>query len=119
MPFVRLGLMNPQFFRATPRAAGRGRGYHIDAILRHSSAQRLQASAHRWQCSASCFAHSAAHASQTSAQIPQMRFIWLEPRLMYAAAAQQIWAQSMHIRAHSGMFSPMHALPQCSHSCAH
>jgi hypothetical protein len=37
---------------------------------------------------------------------------------MKLAAVQQIAAQSMHILAHIGRFSSMHALPQCSHSCA-
>jgi hypothetical protein len=88
------------------------------AMRRHSSAQRRQASAQRWQCSFLCLAHSAAQSSQMPAQSPQTAFMCEDPRLMKLPAVQQIAAQSMHILAHIGRFSSMHALPQCSHSSA-
>ncbi|CAN5244784.1 hypothetical protein BH18ACI2_BH18ACI2_26530 [soil metagenome] len=96
--------------------AGIADGYSAPT-LRHSSAHLRHASAQRLQCSLSCLAHSAAQASQISAQSAQS-FAWnFEPRLMKAAASQHASAQSMQRRAHSG-FSPRHPSPQCSHSCA-
>ena len=55
----------------------------------HSSAQWLQASAHSWQWSCSCFSHSTAQASQTSAQTRQSSAAKDEPRLMKAAAVDK------------------------------
>jgi len=87
-------------------------------IARHSAAHFLQAAAHSLQCSLSCLPHSAAQASQASAQRPQSLMCNGEPRLINATHIAQRSAQSMHSRAHSGIF-PKHALAQYSQLCVH
>lgn len=68
---------------------------HYAAILRHSSAHSLQASAHSRQCSVWCLPHSFAHCSQMSAQILQMSFALLLPKLINCAVEVQMAAHSM------------------------
>lgn len=93
------------------------------AICRHSSAQRSQASAQRWQCSVSCRRHSWPQASQMSAQMRQISVAKRESRDMYAAAMKQMAEQSRSRRMHSAIAetscSSRQAVAQCSHSCAH
>jgi hypothetical protein len=80
------------------------------AIFRHSTPQRRQASAHCWQWSMSCLAHSKAQASQTSAHSRHAAGAWSLPPAMKAAAKWQICAQSVS--------SPMHrAMAFTSGSC--
>src|SRR5687767_1900257 len=68
-------------------------GQAIAAILRHSSAQELQARAHSWQCAILCLAHSSAQAWQTSAQAVQTVLALSLARAITAAARAQICAQ--------------------------
>ena len=93
------------------------------AMRWHCSAHLRQASAQSWQCSASCFSHSAAQASQISAHSRHNSCAKREPRLMNAAAPKQASAQSRSSRMHSAILStsgsPRHASAQCSHICAH
>jgi hypothetical protein len=65
------------------------------AMLRHSSAQRRQASAQRWQWSCWCLAHSSPQAWHTSAQAAQIARAFSLPRAMAAAATAHSSAQSM------------------------
>lgn len=65
-----------------------GDGYNYQAaILLHSSAHRLQISAHSPQCSLSCLLHSAPQASHIAAQILQMSLALSLPKLISSAAA--------------------------------
>lgn len=76
----------------------RGVGVYFSqaAMLRHSCAQRRQATAHCRQCSMCwCRSHSCAHNSQICAQKAQKTLALSLARLMADAATSQAWAQSM------------------------
>lgn len=94
-------------------------GGHFPGMLRHSAAQRRHSVAHRWQWSNLCFSHSVPQASQISAQMRQMSATNFDPRLMYAAAAQQIAAQSRSSRMHSAIIPLLDSLKQASQQCSH
>ncbi len=106
--------------RWTPRSRQTNQAAAV-TIARHSRTHRWHASAQRRQASSSCFAHSAAQASQISAHSSHTLTAHAEPR------STRVW-QSLDIAAQSKQSCPhaaISALPMqqpyahASHACSH
>jgi hypothetical protein len=99
----------------------RAYAYSATPTLRHSSAQRLQASAQRRQCSDACFSHSSAQAVQISAQSWQTKSTNSLSRAINEAVKRQKSAQSMSCSMQVriiGLASLSQAIAQLSHASA-
>ena len=92
------------------------------AIARHVSAQRLQASAHSLQCVWACFAHSAAHMSHAFAQRTQISFIQAPSRAIDETHKRHISAHSkssaMQLAMDFTSVSLRHAAAHCKQAIA-
>ena len=84
----------------------------------HSSAQRLQASAHFLQCSISCFSHSSAQALHTLAQMPQRSDAKLLSVVINVIAALHMAIHSKSVRMQFAIMVTSSSLRQEATQCS-